>query len=147
MRLRAFSDEDLQPLLDLWVEAWTATFPQIDFTARRAWFATYLGQLSDEGAEILVALALDGQIAGFVTFDLETQVLDQLCVGPAHQGSGAAKLLLDAVKRRSPDGIMLTVTQANQRALRFYYREGFEITGDGVNPMSQLPFWEMRWRA
>lgn len=147
MHLRAFADEDMQPLLDLWVDAWAATFPQIDFEARRVWFAGYLGELQEDGATITVAIAEDGRLAGFVTFDEETQVLDQLCVSRAHQGSGAAKLLLDSVKRRSPDGIILTVTQANDRALRFYYREGFEITGEGMNPSSRLPFWEMRWRA
>ena len=147
MHLRAFADEDLNGLLDLWVEAWAATFPQIDFAARRVWFADHLGALSEEGATITVAVADDGSLAGFVTFDEETQLLDQLCVARAHQGSGAAKLLLDSVKRRSPDGIVLAVTQANDRALRFYYREGFEITGEGINPTSRLPFWEMRWRA
>lgn len=147
MHLRAFADEDLKGLLDLWVEAWAATFPQIDFEARRAWFADYLGAIADEGATITVAVADDGSLAGFVTFDAEAQVLDQLCVARAHQGSGAAKMLLDSVKRRSPDGIILAVTQSNDRALRFYYREGFEITGEGINPSSRLPFWEMRWQA
>jgi putative acetyltransferase len=144
--LRAARDDDLPALLELWVASWSEVYPQIDFAARRTWFAGHLAQLEDAGAEVTVACGEDGATLGFVVFDPATGLMDQLCVAVAQKGKGVARALLDGVKRRAPERVHLTVNKANARAIAFYLREGFEVAGEAVNPNSGLPIWKMVWR-
>ncbi len=96
---------------------------------------------------IVVGLGHSGRPAGFVAIDPKDGYLDQLCVAPAERGSGLAAALLDEAKRLSPGVVELEVNEANARAIRFYEREGFSISGSGENASSGLPTLRMRWRA
>ena len=49
-------------------------------------------------------------------------------------------------KQLSPTGLELHVNTDNARAIRFYEKLGFSITGDGVNPISGKPVHRMRWQ-
>ena len=143
--IRPFVEADLPRLVELWVAAWSESGFRIDFGARRAWLETGLEALRAEGGVILVGLDSRERPAGFVTLDPRTGFLDQLCVAPSEFGSGLAKALFDAAKRRSPGVLELEVNEANARARRFYEREGFAVVGRSVNPQSGLPTLKMRW--
>ena len=145
--LRAFGPADMPGLTDLWVAAWRATGLAVDFDARREWFAVHLGELAAGGAEIIVAEDAEGRLAGFVTIHGESGHLDQLCVAPARQGGGLARILLDAARARSPGCVRLEVNADNARACRFYRREGFVETGRGLSPASGSPILRMEWRG
>ena len=54
--------------------------------------------------------------------------------------------LRKAAKQLSPTGLELHVNTDNARAIRFYEKLGFSITGDGVNPISGKPVHRMRWQ-
>lgn len=142
--LRPVQEADRAALLDLWVAAWREVFPEIDAAARRDWFDTYLRGLEAEGAVTLVAV--DGAPAGLINFHPATGYIDQIAVDPARQGQGIATALLAAAKCACPQGLTLKVNQQNPRALRFYQREGFEVTGEGVSAGSGLALWEMGWK-
>ena len=60
-------------------------------------------------------------------------VLDQLYVAPDRLGRGIGRRLLELAKRRSPEGLALYTFQVNDRARRFYERNGFVVDayGDG----------------
>lgn len=136
---------DLPAMLDLWVAAWQATMPQIDFAARRDWLAERLAGFSREGVAILCAV--DGAaVLGFITVDSRTQYLDQLAVAPAAFGQGIAGMLLAAAKQASPRAIELLVNQDNPRAIRFYEREGFTRGESATSVTTGRPLWRMRWR-
>ena len=142
--LRDARDADRPALLDLWVAAWRAAMPEIDFAARRPWLDGHLDALAAAGARILVAEA-DGMPAGFVAVDPARRHLDQIAVHPAHQGHGLADLLMAGAQALSPSGLVLDVNEANPRARRFYARHGFAPAGTGVNPRSGLPTLLLRW--
>ena len=42
--------------------------------------------------------------------------------------------------------IELLVNTDNARAIAFYEKNGFEMAGDDVNPVSGRPVFRMRWR-
>ena len=86
-----------------------------------------------------------GALAGFVTID-SSGYLDQLVVAPGHWGSPLATLLVDEAKRRSPDGVTLKVNADNNRAIRFYERNGFAHAGEDVNPGSKRLVLKMAWK-
>jgi len=81
-----------------------------------------------------------------VTVDPRTLYLDQIVVAPEQWGSGVGAALVAEAKRRSPMGLDLDVNIDNARAIRFYAKHGFVISGAGVNPISGKPVHRMRWR-
>jgi putative acetyltransferase len=126
-------------LTDLWVASWARAMPSIDFEARRGWFVDHLVALRDQGHQVWCAfVASNGAMTGFVTLDPETGLIDQLAVAPQMWGQGAAAALLDVVRRAAKGPLLLDVNADNARAIRFYEREGFRRTGEGVNPNSGL---------
>ncbi len=119
--------------------------PCIDFAARRPWFLARLRNLEASGAITVCAVNVQDSIIGFVTVDPSTAYLDQLAVAPSVKGTGTALLLLNEARRLSPQGVILDVNQDNARALAFYEREGFERIAEGINPLSGLKTWRLRW--
>lgn len=138
----------LPELADLWVAAWTKAMPAIDFEMRRGWFVDHLVAMRDRGALVCCAFNPEnGEMAGFVTLEPATGLVDQLAVSPALWGSAVARELLDWARQNSQGALELDVNQDNARAVRFYEREGFERVSEGVNPNSGLRTWHYCWRA
>jgi putative acetyltransferase len=85
-------------------------------------------------------------MVGFVTVNSRTLYLDQLVVAPECWRSGIGAALIDEAKRISPTGLDLHVNTDNARAISFYLKHGFAITGADVNPISGKPVHRMSWR-
>ena len=145
MDIRAYRDDDLKAAIALWLRAWQAAMPEIDFSVRLTWWRERWTRELVPSNTIRIA-ERDGQIAGFVVIDPGSGYLDQIAVAPEDWGTGVAKRLMDEAKRISPARISLEVNQENARAIRFYERAGFERTGDGVNPLSGRPTWRYAWK-
>jgi len=133
-------------LIELWLAAWAATYPQIDFETRRDWFSEHLALLEAQGCTILAARDEPGKLAGFVIFNRVSGWLDQLAVRPDAFGAGIARQLMSEAKGLSPGFLQLDVNADNARAVAFYEREGFRRAGQGVNPNSGAPTLSMEWR-
>jgi putative acetyltransferase len=147
-RLRRRQEVDWPALLDLWVASWRATYPAIDFDARREWLTRQIARLEAEGAITLCLTADDPhKLAGFVVINPETGWLDQICVSPAHYGDGSGDMLMAAARAASPGRVRLDVNADNRRAIRFYERRGFVPVGRGANTLSGRPTLMMEWRA
>jgi putative acetyltransferase len=142
--LRTGTDADLPAILDLWVAAWTATMPEIDFEARRPWAMDHFSALMAEGAHLTLAMR-DGAVLGGTLVTASRECLDQLVVAPRAWGEGVARALVAQACAASPRELSLTVNQANSRAIRFYEREGFVRSGEGINPNSGLPLFHYTW--
>lgn len=128
-------------LVEMWVEAWQATMPAIDFESRRPWLASELARLRADGAVVLVAFVGD-EPAGFLSVT-PTGRVDQVAVAPRHQRQGVGTILLEAARERSHRPLSLTVNADNPRAIRFYERHGLRCVGSGVNATSGLPVLHM----
>ena len=145
MQLRRYDAGDEVAAIALWLRSWQAAYPQLDFVARLDWWRQRWRNELAPSAEIVIA-ETDGELIGFVTVDPRTFYLDQLVVAPPHWGSGAAAALIAAAKQLSPTGLDLDVNTDNARAIRFYGKEGFVVSGEGVNPISGKPVHRMTWR-
>ena len=91
--------------------------------------------------------ALVPETAFTISTDWE-EVLPELATLPAPEawGSELARELVDAAKEIAPAGLDLHVNQDNVRAIRFYEKHGFAISGKDVNPRSGKPLYRMSWR-
>jgi putative acetyltransferase len=142
---RAAENADTDAILDLWVAAWRDTVPDIDFEARRGWFARHWRQMLADGGLFLVA-ERQGKIIGLLLFDAREGYLDQISVEPACRGQGLAQALMAEAKRCMPQGFHLWVNDDNARAIAFYRKEGFRPGATGTNPNSGKPVTRYGWR-
>ena len=88
----------------------------------------------------------DGEtVVGFAT--IAPGWLEQLYVDPRRLGEGIGRRLLDLAKERQPDGLLLWTFQVNDRARRFYERNGFTVVqlGDESNNEERQPDVQYRW--
>jgi putative acetyltransferase len=143
--LRRYGPRDEEATIALWLKTWQAAYPAIDFAARLDWWRERWRHELVPCAEIVVAEA-DGAIVGFVTVDLRTRYLDQIVVAPELWRSGVGSTLIAAAEQLSPAGLDLDVNTDNARAIRFYEKRGFVVSGGGVNPISGKPVHRMSWR-
>jgi putative acetyltransferase len=146
--LRSYEARDEDAAVALWLRTWTAAYPELDFAERLDWWRARWRDELLPAAEVVVAEAggAGGAMVGFVTVEPRTRYLDQIVVAPERWGSGIGKALIAAAKRLSPAGLDLDVNTDNARAIRFYDRQGFSISGAGVNPISGKSVHRMSWR-
>ena len=141
--LRPYLASDEDAAIALWHRTWQQAYPAIDFTERlEAWRTRWRDELSPS-ARIVVA-EQNRVMVGFVTVDT-TGYLDQLVVDPDLWGATLGDALIRHAKLLSPEGITLLVNTDNDRAIRFYERNGFVHTHDSVNPVSGRPVYGMGW--
>ena len=145
MRLRRYEPRDEDAAIALWLRTWQAAYPQIDFAARLDWWRERWRRELVPTAEIVVA-ETEAAMAGLVTVDPRTHYLDQIVVAPELWRSGVGAALVAEAKRISPARLDLDVNTDNARAIGFYARQGFAITGAGNNPISGRPVHRMTWQ-
>jgi putative acetyltransferase len=142
--LRLYTPADEDAAIELWRRTWQQHYPQIDFSARVSWWRDRWRNELVPNAIITLA-EQDGSLIGFVTVDPNTRYLDQIVVAPEAWGSEVAAGLLAEAKRLSPAGLELAVNADNARAIRFYEKQGFAVSGEDVNPRSGAPIYKMTW--
>jgi putative acetyltransferase len=142
--LRPYDPHDEDAAVALWLRAWDAAYPELDFAARLDWWRERWRTELVKSVDIVIAQT-SNEVVGFVTVDPRTGYLDQIAVAPEHWASGVGSALIAVAKALSPTGLELDVNTDNARALRFYDKQGFSIIGAGVNPISGKPVHRMRW--
>ncbi|MGW4423096.1 N-acetyltransferase family protein [Streptosporangium sp. NPDC004631] len=96
--------------------------------------------------ECLTWVAVRGTVVlGYAS--LAGNTLEHLYLRPDVRRRGIGTLLLDEVRRHSPDELRLHVFQRNTEARAFYERHGFTVldTSDGSRNMENLPDMTLRW--
>ena len=143
--LRPYASADEDAAVELWQRTWQLAYPRIDFAARLDWWRERWRLELVPAATITVAEA-NGKMVGFVTVDPRTFDLDQIVVAPEAWGVGVASALIAEAKRISPAGLDLYVNTDNARAISFYEKHGFSISGEALNWRSGAPVHKMSWR-
>jgi putative acetyltransferase len=143
--LRAYRPSDEDMAIELWRRTWQLVYPAIDFSTRVEWWRQRWRDELVPVATITVAEA-NGRMVGFVTVDPRTFDLDQMVVSSEAWGSDVASALLTEAKRVSPNGLDLHVNKDNVRAIRFYEKHGFVISGEAMNWRSGAAVHKMSWR-
>ena len=92
--------------------------------------------VADAGTEIAAMLALH----------LPDRYLDQLFVAPDYQGKGLGRRLLGFTREHLPDEIWLRCVRENDKAWRWYEREGFVFEKQAVEPNTGFTMKYYRWK-
>src|SRR5215475_7008590 len=136
---------DENAAIELWRRTWQLAYPHINFDERVDWWRERWREELVPAATITVAEA-GGKMLGFVTVDPRTFDIDQTVVAPEAWGLGVAAALIAEAKRISPAGLDLHVNKDNARAIRFYEKQGFVVSGEALNWRSGAPVHKMSWR-
>ena len=88
----------------------------------------------------------DGHLAAMLALHLPRLYLDQLFVAPEYQGQGIGRRLLAFTRRKLPDEILLRCVRENEKAWRWYEREGFLYENEAVEPMTGFVMKFYRWQ-
>jgi ribosomal protein S18 acetylase RimI-like enzyme len=87
-----------------------------------------------------------GRVAAMLAFRLRDGYLDQLFIAPEYQSKGLGKRLLGFTREHLPDEIWLRCVRENERAWRWYEREGFVFEKEQLDANSGLTMKYYRWK-
>jgi len=88
----------------------------------------------------------NGVLAAMLALHVPDRYLDQLFVAPKYQGSGLGCQLLAFTRLQLPDEIWLRCVRGNEKAWRWYEREGFAFEKEQIEPMTGRVMKYYRWR-
>jgi ribosomal protein S18 acetylase RimI-like enzyme len=129
----------------LWMESWVSTgldeassflLAQLRARVRRDVEQGWSLFLADDG----------GTLAAMLALHLPQLYLDQLFVAPAYQGQSLGRQLLAFTRTHLPDEIHLRCVRENEKAWRWYEREGFVFEKEQVDPMTGFVMKYYRWK-
>ena len=87
-----------------------------------------------------------GVLAAMLALHLPKKYLDQLFVAPEYQGRSLGRTLLAFTRQHLPDEIELRCVRENDKAWRWYEREGFVFEEEKVEPMTGYVLKYYRWK-
>jgi GNAT superfamily N-acetyltransferase len=88
-----------------------------------------------------------GALAAMLALHLPNLYLDQLFVAPEYQGQNLGRRLLAFTRQHLPDEIYLRCVRENEKAWRWYEREGFVFEKEEIEPMTGFAMKYYRWKA
>jgi ribosomal protein S18 acetylase RimI-like enzyme len=141
---RARADE-YDEIARVWMESWVSIGLEIASEKMLADLRARIPREMDAGWSLYVADDA-GRIAAMLAFRLRDGYLDQLFVAPEYHGRGIGKMLLQFTRKNLPDEICLRCASLNQKAWRWYEREGFVLEMEEPHPASGLMMRYYRWK-
>ncbi len=143
--LRQATAEDVNAVADVYLASFRAALPNVRLAHDDADVQRFVRDELVAHRETWVAED-DGRIVAMMV--LTPGWIDQLYVAPDRLGEGIGRSLLDLAKERAAGDLQLWTFQVNQRARRFYERNGFaavEFT-DGADNEEHEPDIRYLWR-
>jgi GNAT superfamily N-acetyltransferase len=145
MEIRPARSSEYDRVAEVWMESWVSTglADASDFL-----LANLRARVAHEiGSGWSLFVAADGEyIAAMLALQLRDNYLDQLFVAPTYQGQGLGRQLLAFTRKRLPNEIWLRCVRENERAWRWYEREGFVFEKETVEFSTGFTMKYYRWK-
>ena len=125
-----------------------------------SWVSTGFGTASEEllgqlrariPAEVANGWSLyvaddNGRLAAMLALHVPNKHLDQLFVAPQCHGRSIGRMLLAFTRAQLPDEIWLRCVRENEKAWRWYEREGFVFESEDISPITGHTMKCYRWK-
>jgi ribosomal protein S18 acetylase RimI-like enzyme len=143
--IRAARADEVDEVARVWMESWVSTGLDEASNFLLANLRARVGREIENGWSLYVADD-GGRIAAMLALHLPDRYLDQLFVAPEYQGRGLGRRLLGFTREHLPDEIWLRCVRENDKAWRWYEREGFVFEKEAVEPMNGFTMKYYRWK-
>lgn len=87
-----------------------------------------------------------GKLVAMLALHLPNKHLDQVFVAPEYHGRNIGRMLLAFTRAQLPDEIWLRCVRENEKAWRWYEREGFVFEKEDTSPITGHTMKCYRWK-
>ena len=129
----------------VWMESWASTGLAEASNFLLANLRARVRHEIEQGWSLFVAEDR-GTLAAMLALQLSEKYLDQLFVAPGYQGNNLGRTLLAFTRTQLPDEIWLRCVRENEKAWRWYEREGFVFEKEAVAPATGFVMKYYRWK-
>jgi GNAT superfamily N-acetyltransferase len=143
--IRPARPDQYDEIARVWMESWVSTGLEDGSRYLLANLRARVAREIEQGWSLYVADD-GGRIAAMLALHLPDRYLDQLFVAPDYQGKGLGRRLLTFTREQLPDEICLRCIRENDKAWRWYEREGFVFEKQMVEPMTGFVMKYYRWK-
>lgn len=143
--IRPARSDEYDEVARVWMNSWATTGIE---AASDALFEKLRARVPAEVAKGWSLYVADdgGVIAAMLALHLPNNYLDQLFVAPQYQGKSVGRMLLAFTRKHLPDEIWLRCVRENEKAWRWYEREGFVFEKESVEPVTGFTMKYYRWK-
>ena len=143
--IRPARAEEYDEIARVWMESWVSTGLAEPSEFLLANLRARVRREIDDGWSLFVADD-GGKLAAMLALHLPKLYLDQLFVAPDYQGRSLGRKLLVFTRAQLPDEIHLRCVRENEKAWRWYEREGFVFEKEQIEPMNGFMMKYYRWK-
>jgi GNAT superfamily N-acetyltransferase len=143
--IRPARSDEHDVVAQVWMESWVSTGLEDASNFLLAKLRARIPMEIEKGWSLFVADD-GGAIAAMLALHLRERYLDQLFVAPNYQGKGIGRQLLAFTRTQLPDEIWLRCVRENEKAWRWYEREGFAFEKEQVEPSTGFAMKYYRWK-
>jgi ribosomal protein S18 acetylase RimI-like enzyme len=143
--IRPARAEEHDEIARVWMESWVSTSLAEASNFLLANLRARVRHEIERGWSLFVADD-QGRIAAMLALHLGDRYLDQLFVAPQYQGRSVGRKLLAFTRTHLPDEIWLRCVRENEKAWRWYEREGFVFEQEQIEPMTGFMMKYYRWK-
>jgi len=145
LMIRPARPDEYDEIARVWMESWVSTGLEDASKFLLAQLRARVPREIENGWSLFVADD-GGTLAAMLALHLPKLYLDQLFVAPAYQGHSLGRQLLGFTRSLLPDEIHLRCVRENEKAWRWYEREGFLFEKEQVEPITGRTMKYYRWR-
>jgi len=142
--IRPARPEEYDEIARVWMNSWASTGLEDASNLLLAKLRARIPLEVEKGWSLYVADDR-GTLAAMLALHLPRAYLDQLFVAPEYQGQNLGRRLLAFTRQLLPDEIYLRCVRENEKAWRWYEREGFVFEKEEVEPMTGFVMKYYRW--
>jgi ribosomal protein S18 acetylase RimI-like enzyme len=143
--IRLARADEYDEVARIWMESWASAGIEAASDSLLAKLRARVPKEVERGWSLYVADD-NGALAAMLALHLPDCYLDQLFVAPEYQGNGVGRQLLGFTRQLLPDEIWLRCVRENEKAWRWYEREGFVFEKEQLEPMRGFTMKYYRWR-
>jgi GNAT superfamily N-acetyltransferase len=142
--IRPARADEYDAIAQVWMDSWVSVGLDDASNFLLAQLRARIPREIEKGWSLFVADD-GGTLAAMLALHIPERYLDQLFVAPPYHGQSVGRQLLAFTRQRLPDEIWLRCVRENEKAWRWYEREGFAFEKEAVEPMSGYVMKYYRW--
>jgi ribosomal protein S18 acetylase RimI-like enzyme len=143
--IRPARPNEYDAIAQVWMNSWASTGLEQPSLALLGKLRARISIEIEKGWSLFVA-DHNGTIAAMLALHVRANHLDMLFVAPEYQGKNLGRRLLAFTRELLPQEIVLRCVRENEKAWRWYEREGFVLEKEELEPMIVFVMKYYRWK-